>query len=87
MDNDQGVVVNAVTVPNGPADKAGLIGGDVILKIDGQPVQSEDQMDDLMKKTPVGKTIEIEYLRDGETKKAQANHDFQRRAQETGKGI
>ena len=70
MDNHQGVVVNAVTVPNGPADKAGLLGGDIILKIDGQPVQSEDQMDDLMKKTPVGKTIDIEYLRDGETKTA-----------------
>ncbi|HKY44733.1 MAG TPA: PDZ domain-containing protein, partial [Pyrinomonadaceae bacterium] len=71
MENKQGVVLNAVSVPNGPADKAGLIGGDVILKVDGQPVQSEDQMDELMKKTPIGKTIEIEYLRDGETKKAQ----------------
>lgn len=70
MDNKQGVVLNAVNVPNGPADKAGLLGGDIILKIDGQPVQSEDQMDELMKKTPVGKTIEIEYLRDGETKTA-----------------
>ena len=70
MDNKQGVVLNAVSVPNGPADKAGLLGGDVILKIDGQPVQSEDQMDELMKKTPIGKTIEIEYIRDGETKTA-----------------
>src|SRR5919106_3586626 len=70
MENKQGVVLNAVSVPNGPADKAGLIGGDVILKIDGQRVQSKDQMDELMKKTPIGKTIEIEYLRDGETKTA-----------------
>ena len=71
MENKQGVVLNAVSVPNGPADKAGLIGGDVILKVDGQPVQSEDQMDALMRKTPVGKTIEVEYLRDGQPKKAQ----------------
>ena len=70
MENKQGVVLNSVSVPNGPADKAGLIGGDVIVKIDGQPVQSEDQMDELMKKTPIGKTIDIEYLRDGETKTA-----------------
>jgi S1-C subfamily serine protease len=70
MDNKQGVVLNAVSVPNGPADKAGLIGGDVILKVDGQPVQSEDQMEDLMKTTPVGKTIDIEYMRDGQTKTA-----------------
>jgi predicted metalloprotease with PDZ domain len=69
-DDHRGVMLNAVSVPNGPADKAGLIGGDLILKIDGQPVESEDQMDDLMEKTPIGKTIEIEYLRDGETKTA-----------------
>ena len=70
MDDHQGVLLNAVSVPNGPADKAGLIGGDIILKVDGQPVQSEDQMDDLMEKTPIGKTIDIEYVRDGEKKTA-----------------
>jgi len=67
-EDHQGVLLNAVSVPNGPADKAGLIGGDLILKVDGQPVQSEDQMDDLMEKTPIGKTIDIEYMRDGVTK-------------------
>lgn len=69
-ENGQGVILNAVSVPNGPADNAGLIGGDLILKIDGQPVQDEDQMDEVMQKTPLGKTIEIEYLRDGEKKTA-----------------
>ena len=69
-ENGQGVLLNAVSVPNGPADKAGLIGGDLILKVDGQPVQNEDQMEELMKKTPVGKAIDIEYLRDGEKKTA-----------------
>ena len=70
MESGPGVVLNAVAVPNGPADKAGLIGGDVITKIDGQTVQNEDHMDELMKSTPIGKTIEIEYLRDGEKKTA-----------------
>jgi S1-C subfamily serine protease len=69
-ENKQGVILKSVSVPNGPADKAGLLGGDVILKIDGQPVQSEDQVEDLMEKTPIGKTIDIEYMRDGETKTA-----------------
>lgn len=72
-DDGQAVLLNAVSVPDGPADKAGLVGGDLILKIDGQPVQSEDQMDDLMKNTPIGKTIEVEYLRDGEKKTAKLN--------------
>jgi serine protease Do len=67
-ENGQGVTLNCVNIPDGPADKAGLIGGDLVLKVDGQEVKSEDQMDDLMTKTPIGKTIEIEYLRDGEKK-------------------
>jgi membrane-associated protease RseP (regulator of RpoE activity) len=66
--SDQGVYFEAVTTPGGPADQAGLVGGDVILKFDGQPVQNEDQIEDLMTKTPVGKTVEIEYMRDGEKK-------------------
>src|ERR1044072_3341538 len=67
---DQGVMFEAVTTPGGPADQAGLVGGDVILSFDGQPVQNEDQMEDLMEKTPVGKTVDIEYLRDGQKKTA-----------------
>jgi serine protease Do len=67
---EQGVMLNSVSVPDGPADKAGLLGGDLILTFDGQPVHDEDQMDDLMTKTPVGKTVEVQYLRDGETKTA-----------------
>lgn len=67
---DQGVIINAVTIPDGPADKAGLVGGDVILKFDGQQVENEDQLDNLMEKIPVGKTVDVEYLRDGEKKTA-----------------
>jgi serine protease Do len=67
---DEGVILNSVSVPNGPADKAGLLGGDLMVKFDGQPVQNEDQMDELMIKTPIGKTVDIEYLRDGERKTA-----------------
>src|SRR4029078_3309987 len=58
---DQGVAFDAVTTPGGPADQAGLVGGDVILSFDGQPVQNEDQIEELMTKTPIGKTVDIEY--------------------------
>jgi hypothetical protein len=68
QNTDQGVIINAVTIPDGPADKAGLVGGDVVVKFDGQPVQNQDQLDDLMGKTPSGKTVDIEYIRDGEKK-------------------
>jgi len=65
---DQGVILEAVETPNGPADQAGLVGGDVLVKFDGQPVQDEDQIEELMAKTPIGKTVEVEYIRDGQKK-------------------
>ncbi|HZN00614.1 MAG TPA: PDZ domain-containing protein [Pyrinomonadaceae bacterium] len=68
QDTEQGVTLNCVSVPGGPADKAGLLGGDLIVSFDGQKAQNEDQMDDIMLKTPIGKTVDVEYIRDGEKK-------------------
>lgn len=65
---DDGVIFECVSAPGGPADKAGLVGGDVILSVDGQHIQDEDQIADLTSRTPPGKTLDIEYLRDGEKK-------------------
>lgn len=65
---DHGVILESVNAPGGPADKAGLVGGDIILSIDGQPIHDENQIEDLMVKTPIGKTVDVEYLRDGEKK-------------------
>jgi S1-C subfamily serine protease len=65
---EQGVIFEAVTAPGGPADKAGLVGGDVILSFDGQKIEDDDQIEDLMAKTPVGKTVDVEFLRDGAKK-------------------
>ncbi|HET9479446.1 MAG TPA: PDZ domain-containing protein [Pyrinomonadaceae bacterium] len=65
---DNGVTFGSVDAPDGPADKAGLVGGDIITKFDGHEIRDEDQMDELMKQTPIGKTVEVEYIRDGEKK-------------------
>jgi hypothetical protein len=65
---DEGVIIEAVGTPGGPADQAGLVGGDIIVKFDGQPIQEEDQIEELMTKTPIGKTVELEYMRDGQKK-------------------
>jgi len=77
-----GVTFDSVDAPGGPADKAGLVGGDVITKFDGQDIHDEDQMGDLMERTPIGKTVEVEYIRDGERKKTQLTtvsyEDFRR---------
>ena len=65
---DEGVIFECVNAPGGPADKAGLVGGDVILSVDGQQIRDDDQIEDLMSRTPIGKTVDVEYLRDGEKK-------------------
>jgi membrane-associated protease RseP (regulator of RpoE activity) len=67
-DGDIGVTFDNVEPPGSPADKAGLVGGDIITSADGQPVHSRDEMMEILRRTPIGKTIDIVYLRDGETK-------------------
>jgi hypothetical protein len=64
---DGGVTFDNVEPADGPADKAGLVGGDIITTVDGQPVRSDDEITDILHRTPIGKTIDIVYLRDGET--------------------
>lgn len=68
-DGDGGVLVEAVTPPGSPADRAGLVGGDVITVFDGAPVPYEKDLLQRLGATPVGKTVEIEYLRDGQLRK------------------
>ena len=62
---DVGLMVKSV-LPGGPAAAAGLLDGDVLVKFDGKGVESEGDLRDVLRETPVGKTVEVEYLRDGE---------------------
>jgi predicted metalloprotease with PDZ domain len=63
-----GVTFDSVDAPGGPADKAELVGGDVITTFDGQQITSDDQIMDLLKATPIGKTVDVVFIRDGVTK-------------------
>ena len=63
-----GVTFDNVEPPGSPADKAGLVGGDIVTTFDGQTVTSDDEIMDLLGRTPVGKTVDVVYVRDGETK-------------------
>ena len=65
---DGGVTFDDVEPPGGPADKAGLVGGDVITTFDGQPIHSDGEMMDRLAETPVGKPVDVVFIRDGETK-------------------
>jgi S1-C subfamily serine protease len=54
-------------VPGSPAEKAGLRAGDVVTKFAGQPIDSIAKMFNLVRDTPVGRTVPIEVWRDGDT--------------------
>lgn len=69
VDNDGGAFIEAVSRPNSPAEGAGLIGGDIVTSFDGQPVKEARDIRRLLAATPVGKTVEVVFTRDGEIKR------------------
>ncbi|HKP72089.1 MAG TPA: PDZ domain-containing protein [Pyrinomonadaceae bacterium] len=56
-------------MPGSPAEKAGLVDGDIVTTYDGTSVHGEDDLRGLLRETPIGKTVEVVYLRDGETRR------------------
>jgi hypothetical protein len=65
---DGGVTFSNVEPPGSPADKAGLVGGDIITTFDGQKIDDSDEMMSLLRNTPIGKIVEVVFVRDGETR-------------------
>ncbi len=57
-----GVIVSDV-VPGSPAEKAGLQNGDVILTLDGKPMENGRQFDVNLYRRSEEETVEIEFLR------------------------
>ena len=61
---DTGLLVAAVTA-NSPASAAGFIVGDILIAFDGQPVQSPEDLLDLLVGERVGRTVKTRVLRGG----------------------
>lgn len=62
---DGGATFKNVEPPGSPADRAGLVGGDIVTNFDGHPIRQANEVMDLLERTPIGKTVEVIYLRDG----------------------
>jgi serine protease Do len=63
----QGALINQIE-PGAPADKAGLEAGDVILKIDGKPIEKSSDLPRLVGNTPPGTKSNLTVFRRGATK-------------------
>jgi serine protease Do len=64
LKEERGVEISKVD-PEGPAGKAGIKEGDVLLDFNGQPVQSLLQFQRLVQETPIGRQVKINLWRNG----------------------
>ena len=63
LGTDEGALVSDV-VSGGPAEKAGVKRGDVILQFDGKAIRSSRDLPFIVASTPIGKTVTVEVMRD-----------------------
>jgi serine protease Do len=67
LENDNGALISHLT-PNGPAEKAGLQHGDVIIGFKGEKVEDSSELVSMVSSTPVGTKAEVEIVRKGKKK-------------------
>jgi serine protease Do len=66
----EGGAVVAELTDGAPASTAGLRGGDVIVEFDGKPVRSSKQLAEIIASTPVGRTVKLKFVRNGQAQTA-----------------
>jgi serine protease Do len=71
LNGQTGALVGDV-VPKGPADKAGLKSGDVVLAFNGKPVRDSRQLKLMVAQAKPGATVPVSILRDGSAMSIQA---------------
>lgn len=59
-----GALVTGIAGPDTPLLRAGLIGGDIIKRFDGRDVRDAGDMRRILGDTPVGKTVDVDFIRD-----------------------
>jgi membrane-associated protease RseP (regulator of RpoE activity) len=68
---ETGVLVSHVE-PGSPAERAGMAVGDLLVRIEGKPVDSAWDLRDLVAPRKAGETINVEVVRDGHARTLQA---------------
>ncbi len=67
LKDERGALVADVT-PGGPADKAGIKRGDVIVSFDGKDIREMNDLPYIVGTTPVGKVVKVVVIRKGKKK-------------------
>jgi len=83
MEAHNGALVASVAA-TGPAEKAGLKPGDIILEFDGKSVNQMRTLPRIVAETDIGKTVDIIYWRDGQKQTTKATIGEMEKAEEDG---
>ena len=79
----RGALVASVT-PGGPAEKAGIKPGDIILEFDGRDIAEMRELPRVVAETDIGKRVEVELWRGGQRKTLRAKLGELEQAEEEG---
>jgi S1-C subfamily serine protease len=64
IDNRMGALLMGLE-QDGPASRAGLLSGDVVVQLDGKPVSGVDDLIRLLDRDRINRAVEVEVLRLG----------------------
>ena len=70
LEEEKGALVGDVSA-GGPAEKAGILRGDVIVSFDGKEIKDSSELPYRVAATPVGKIVSVEVMRIGQKKNFQ----------------
>jgi len=71
LPHTEGALVQDTVGPESPAARAGLRSGDFIVRFDGMPIRNERELTTKVAETEVGKTVTVEFIRDGRLQQVQ----------------
>ncbi len=71
LENTEGTLVGDVT-PGGPADKAGILRGDVIVEFNGQKIKDDMELRTIVAQTKPGTSVKIGIVRDNKNRELTA---------------